>query len=340
LAIKRAARSALEEATESLLNPKIFREKYDLLDKTVFSNQEKFVTGSTVLSEGRVEKKYEVVVLADIDMSLLRGALVQIGLLLPPEKMPGWVIVIPEKVGDAPQRSAWIGNQPSVAESQLGDIIKQYGYRIVRPGEGKSLLSEIATNPEEHLSDIQAAARQMGATHVLVGESVFYPGRGVTRKEYSLGTAQIDLKAIEAATGNVVGQSSERISLELPGGNNIDKLVISAACFKLRDEVWKWLNNVNPSGAAGFNEVYLRFTGFVTYADYSAVVAAIEENIPGARKVTLRSLARGEAEIEVRFFGDAAELARQLIEYKFNNFSLEKGGEVDGKIVLKVIPHP
>jgi len=340
LAIKRGVREALEAAVESQLNPKVFREKYDLLDKAILSSPEKFVTGTTVISEGKVEKKYRVSVSAEIDLTKLRAALTQVGLLLPPEKMPTWMVIIPEKVGEQPQRSTWINGQASIAESEFGDIIKRYGYRIVKPGEGRSLSSDIANTPEEHLSDLQAAAAQMGATHILLGESEFHSAGGVTRKEYTLGTARIHIKAIETATGNAVGEAAQNTSLELIGTNSMDKLVISAACHKLKDEVWGWLNKANPTGATGFNEVFLRFSGFLTYADYSAVVTALEENIPGVRKVTLRSMARGEAEIEVRYFGEAAELAKKLTDYKFSGFYLEKGGEEDGKIVLKVVPRP
>ena len=340
LAIKRGVREALEAAVESQLNPKVFREKYDLLDKAILSSPEKFVTGTTVISEGKVEKKYRVSVSAEIDLTKLRAALAQVGLLLPPEKMPAWMVIIPEKVGDQSQRSTWINGQPSIAESEFGDIIKRYGYRIVKPGEGRSLSSKIANSPEEHLSDLQAAAGQMGATHILVGESDFHSGGGVTRKEYTLGTARIHIKAIEAATGNAVGEAAQNTSLELVGTDSMDKLVISAVCYNLRDEVWSWLNKANPTGAAGFNELYLRFSGFLTYADYSAVVATLEENIPGVRKVTLRSLARGEAEIAVRYFGEATELAKKLTDYKFSGFYLEKGGEEEGKILIKVVPRP
>jgi len=340
LAVKRAVRSALEEAAGSILNPEVFRKKYELLDKQVFSKPKRFVRNTTPLSEVRKGSRYVVVVWVDVDMSALRSQLVKLGLLPPPESLPRWMIFIPARMNNGSRNSAWKGAQaaPSIPESEFEKIIAHYGYRIVRPGGDESLTPKMIEKPVESLAKVLTEAKRMGATHLLIGESGAYSGKGISKREYTLGTAWVNIQAVEVATGKVVGEANARASLEFPDNVDLDEKVIPAACRKLRDDVIGWMAIVNPVGGAGFKKVSLILKGFVTYAEYKAVIVALEDEIPGVRKVSLRSLARGEAEIEARFASEGSELARLLVKHRFKGFSLELEGEAGGKFILKLVP--
>jgi len=341
LAIKRAARAALEEATGSLLNPRVFHKKYNLLDSEIFSKRKRFVGRTTPLSEFRKGNRYFVVVWAYIDVSLLKTKLVNLGLIPPPESMPRWMVIIPNRVNDGPRSSGWMegAGAASIPEAQFGKIIVRYGYRVAGArGEG-SVAAEAVENPADNLAKILETAKRINATHLLVGESAVYSNRGIVHKEYTLTTARISVMAFEVATGKVVGETSTSIALEIPDGAAIEKATIPAVCRKLRDELTGWLDMVNPSGAAGFERVSLLLRGFINYAHYDGVITALDQDIKGVRKVHLKSLARGEALVEVRFAGGGVDLVNQLRERRFKGFSLEPDGEEDGKFILKFIPH-
>jgi len=342
LALKRAMRSAIEEAAGSLINPKVFTKKYDMLNEKVFKHPKKFVTDTIPLSEARKGDMYEVVVWADVDMGALRAALVKLGLLPPPEKVPRWLVFVPESFNGGAPVSIWAqaGSSRSTVESETETVILKYGYHMVRAGKNDALDQEVIDRPVERTATILELAKRLGATHALIGKSSVFSGIGIKNKAYRLGTAKVRLTAYNVESGEIVGETGARAAIEVPDGDKLEEKVLRAACGKLRGELVGWMHSVNPTGAAGFDEAILRLHGFTSYPEYASLIEAVEGKIPGVRKVRLISMSEGFAEVEVRYAGDGGELVRKIVGLEFKLFRLKLQGETSGGYSIKVIPTP
>lgn len=343
LAIKKGARAALDDAAGSLLNLKTFTEKHDSIEQAVLNEPKKYITNVMTLSEERKGNNYEVVVSADVNMNLVKSELIRLGLLLPPDKMPVWMVVISERAGNAAPQSAWIGekNSPSYSESLMNGFIGNYGYRVIERKNNDAPIIDAQLPESEKAAKAIKAAENMGAAYLLVGECVFVESAGVSNKDYRLNTARLTMTLYEVSSGNALQETESMVSIELPPDPENPKRAIRAVIVKLDDEMTEWLQLYNPSGAAGYVKVKIDFYGFTNYGMYIELTSALDRDIDGVRKVTLVSLGPGEAEIDIQYAREkGSELVQKLIEYSFKSFRLQPAESKNGKYFLKVIPIP
>jgi len=341
-AIERANREALEEAIGSLINQRVYLARYQILDRNIISRPEEYIMSSTPLVEERVGDRYEVKVWAEVDTDAVRAKLVELNLLPPPESMPRWVVLVPCFRKGEPVETGWKSpeSEPSTAERELEEFIEEYGYDTLRPVPEIMPEKKCLKKPASCMEDFERAAQTMNATHAIVGEARVSSGEAITRPEYVLGVAGVYLKAIDVVTGEVIGRAGRRVAIELPDGENLDAKLLPVVFAKLRPELQKWMDSVNPAAPAGFEQVRLKISGFVSYSEYSAILEVLEKELENVRRYTLESVSRGEAQMKILYTGSPEELVRELVGWNYRGFKLQYRGETRGKHLIRVIQTP
>ncbi len=342
LAIKRANRAALEEALGSLISQRTYLARYDILNGNIISRPEKYIMSSTPLTEERVGDRYEIKVWAEVDTEAVRAKLVELNFLPPPESMPRWIVAAPSIRKGGPSQTRWRSpeSKPSTAEKVLEKFINNYGYEVAKPAEELIPEKKCIDKPMSCVEEYRNYASRMGATHIMLGEARVSSGEALTRPGYVLGVAGVHLKALGVATGEMIGRASRRVALELPEGENLQEKLLPPVFSKLKPELQKWMDEVNPAAPAGFEEVRLKITGFVSYAEYSAILDVLEKELENVRRYTLESIARGQAQMKILYTGPPDKLVRKLVELEYRGFEMNYQGKTKDKHIVKVVQTP
>lgn len=351
-AIKNALSRAVESASATILPGSVFENNYDALDQRILRNPEVYITNQVILSETRDAQRYRVTVRASINMDKLRSDLISAGLLMAREKIPLWLVIIPERLGDGEWRSKWYESVKgqSYAESALENAITEYGFRTVAKNPQSKLLpadeiektikavEKIINGGNELPSSLIKYAGSTGAGYLVVGRVQTTLGEGVSGAGFKLAIAEIELVAVEVSSGKIIGRFSARPAMESPQEEGLDGRNIKLGISKIKKDFYRMLDSVNPSGSpAGFPEITISLVGITSFEQYVAVRDFLENRVRGVRSVEIVKISPTEIVLKVKFTEKSEALVSTLIANNFGNFKLEDGGESEGirKIIIK-----
>lgn len=350
-ALQAALGKAVEEAVGSMAPLKVFMDKYSVIESKILKEPKKYIESHTVIAESKVENRYHMVVIAIIKLEVLRADMVTLGLLLPESKIPKWMVIVPDRIGEGAWRSRWFegGGGISASEANCEDMVREYGYRVaVIDPQGKRLSADVlkatlafVDSAGADAAQVPAAvtdlARSRGATYLLLGKGEAHLADGLNGPLYALGTADLKLVAVETNSSKTLGQFWSKAAVETLGNTGLDARALRMAVRRANNDLTKIFDSVNPAGsAAGFVAVTIVLSGVTAFEQYSAINKALEENIRGVRSVIIKKLAPGEVVLEVRFAGEAKTLITELTKLTFENFSIKEEGSEGGVYKLSV----
>lgn len=350
-AIKNAQSRAVESAAATVLPASVFENNYDALDQRIFRNPEVYSASQIILSESRDAERYRVIVRVAVNMDKLRSDLISAGLLLPREKIPLWMVIVPELTDNGRQRSKWFEGlkEQSQAESALEKIITEYGFRAVTKPGGKLLPADeiektvdaaekILNGGEDVPSSLLKFALGAGAGYLLFGRVQTKTREGMSGAGFKLAFADIELVAVEVSSGRIIGKFSASPALESLEDEGLEARTIKLGISKIKPDFYKTLDSVNPSGSpAGLPTITISVTGITSFDQYAAVRDFLENKVRGVRGVEIVKLSPTEIMLKVKFTGKADTLISSLLGGNFADFKLEDGGEIEGihKIIIK-----
>lgn len=343
-AIKNALSRAVELATATVLSASVFENNYDILDKRILLNADVYVTNQVLISESREAERYRVIVRVGVNMDKLRADLISAGLLLPKEKIPLWLVVVPERGSDGQWRSKWSDKvvAPSSAETAIEDVLLEYGFRVVTKNSQTKLITfdeieKTASATEKFFSGETALpsslikyAANAGAGYLIFGKVQTTLGEGISGGGSKLAIADIQLVEVDVAAEKVIGKFSITNAMEALQVEGLEARTIKLGISKIKADIYKTLDTVNPAGSpAGFPEVTISLSGIKSFKQYIAITDFLESGVRGVRGVEIVKVSPTEIVLKVKITGKAESLLSSLLANKFADFTLQDGGKIE-----------
>jgi len=237
---------------------------------------------------------------------------------------PKLMVLVEEKNMGIFDTTAW--ENVSEAETTLTEIFLNKGFQVVDPGTvRRNLEREKALRIIE--GDDQAAALfalKHGAQLAVVGKafSKSAPGKlGNTNLRSIQGV--VTARVVATDSGKVLASKSARSAKphidEMTGGS----LAIKSASKKLADGlIAQVLGTWRKQEQSGAREFTLTVSGLVSFLHLEAVMAFLENDVEGLKKVQQKSYTGGIAEIALEYGGASRDLARALAMHQFTGFRL------------------
>jgi hypothetical protein len=265
-----------------------------------------------VLNEERRGANYWVQIKADVRQDKLKEELAQLHDLLKYENMPRVFVVLAEQ---------WLRNEGNTTgridirlmESEMISRLKAKGFLLIDPDvlTGKLEISQVYSSGDVSDGIARKVGDLSGAELVIYGRGVVRDnGRAAMMGDFHSFQADIAIRAVNTSTGEIVATSMRSLkeagdSMELMGGRALKKATEQAAGDLVLELSQQW-----QAQMAGSRRVVLKVGG-VDFAAAGALEALLKK-VPGVQRVTRRSLKGDQAQIDVRFRGEAQKLAERI----------------------------
>lgn len=322
-AINQALRTAIEQVVGVFVNAQTKVSNFEVLDDTIYTKADGFVSEHRVVGEGKKNGVYWVQVQATVSVLPLAERLKALGVLRQ------WTIATVLK-GKGFNRAAL-----DAAETAINKRLIDAGFRIAdrevlialsNPALEKDLEAGRYARVLQQLRDADVDILVMGqASHEkTAGANV--PTYGGIVVNLSTVKARLDLKAIRSDTGELVAADAFEDRSVGSGGDTVSAQAVEKAGLKAADFL---IGQVIKLPAATSAPVQLVVKG-LTFTRARAFADSLKGH-HGVRKVHQQRFGNNQAVYEIEFEGDANLLAdvlaasAKLKPFKFDITSLSAG---------------
>ena len=338
-ALNDALRKAVEQAVGTLVQAQTLVDKYQLISDEIYTKSQGYIKKYAIISE-RPDINQGILrinIQADVSIGDIRNDLNAIGLLIERKGKPRMMVIIDEKIG-----SAESGYSTNLSESETVIIQKftEKGFNFVDEATVKKNMKRNMALQAIGGDDNAAASigLEYGAEVVIIGSAVAkLAGKGIAGTEMKSIHASITVRAVRAATGEIISSASEKGATahldETAGGALAIKKAGEKLASSLIDQIIaKWSGEVG-----GQTTVQLTVSG-IDFVSLNKFKTIIQSQVRGVLKLNQRSFTAGVAVIDVETKTNAQSMAEELAMKNFETFKVEIIGLSANKIDVKVIP--
>jgi hypothetical protein len=297
-ALDEALRQAVEQAVATVLTPDELVTRASQLKLRIYPRARSFIGTYRVLDEGEQNGVFQVHLSAQVGTGMLQrelGAGTTTGLPRLSQKLRGMVCIDVTGIDGNPAPE-----QVTLAEKVVRELLSARNVEVV-------------PRPRDCMEDAIIQSLKGEAAQAAVAGKALVTAGGPIRGTDQVGAhAKVTLRLIDV-DGRVSGQAEaerDAYGAEAAGGNG-------AGPIGVREAIGEAARAMTPAiaakwaGVTASGGVSVRIGGIGRYADYQAVVRAIQ-GLPGVAAVEPRRFVRGEANLLVRTASAAGQLAAGL----------------------------
>lgn len=330
-ALADALRNAVEKAVGTVITSESVSREFELVEDKVLSNARGYVKKYDILEKAEKDGVVEIKLRAQVGKDELAKDVDAALTLISQKGKPKILIMVAEQnVGQA-AAAAWWTNQGfttnlDVVENTFIDQWSPQGFSFVDPQAlaGKIKVSKAMTSATLEDKEVKEFGGKAGAQVVIVGKAVAQEvGKNVMGSNMVSARAVVSIRAIRTDTGDVLATSTmDAGSMALDAttaGSNAFRETTKKIADDLKQKIMKkWLEEVNAGQAVKLTINNVKKTGFLR-----TLKNTLTAQVRGVSAVRERGLKNKVAEFELDMKGSAQDLAVELENKKFPDFSLE-----------------
>ncbi len=344
LAIKNGQAVAISLAAGDFLPVEVQVAHFKTLNQALYDRAEDFVEGYRVLTEGRFDKTYRVLVEVTVAVRKIKDQLLSTGILSAGETLlPSVLLLLSEQsLEDLAPRYWWhtpAETRLTTSQETMGHLLSQRGFAVLDPATVLSEHPDVIIADQPDLTDAQAVdiGRRLQADVVVVGSAVVEVAPNTMGAEIRTFRATISVRAIQVSDGeSIAAVSRDAVAVNADYRVGAQTALGSAASLAAEDlagqlsAVWG-----TRQAQAGIVEILVQGTANLgNFVNFRRVLASL----PGLEQVQVKDLAADAATLEVTWKGDAQSLADALMRQTFVGFGLSIGEVTPGSLQVRLNP--
>ncbi|MCX7982466.1 MAG: flagellar assembly protein T N-terminal domain-containing protein [Syntrophales bacterium] len=295
-AIENALRNAVEEKAGVLIKSYTEVENFTVTMDQILSESKGFVNNYRILSEGRENNTYKVLIEADIGTGKLKERMDAIALVLARKSKPRLMVLFSgdvQKVG--------------LAEATIIKYLMSQGFKVVDPKTIKSSARQAGLNiTGDNPSAVTNVAREYGAEVVIVGNMEVI-NRPFKMGDIEIVTSEVTIsgKALNGDTGEVIATGTKSKKGELK--TSTEEVAKELARSLGNNIVEKWSHELS-----NVQTVKLFISGLNTYGDLNMLKDLLSTRVKGVKQIHQRSYKEGQVELDLEVRGNTQQVADDL----------------------------
>lgn len=315
-AIENALRNAVEEKAGVLIKSYTEVENFAVTMDQILSESKGFVNNYRVISEGKENNTYKVLIEAEIGTGKLKEKMDAIALVLARKSKPRLMVILG---GDTKN----VGH----AEASIIKYLMTQGFKVVDPRTIKpSIRHSDFTGTGESVKALTKIAREYDAEVVIIGNLE------VINRPFKLGDIEIvssevtiSGKAVRGDTGEIITTATKSKKGELkPATEEAAKELAKLLSNNILETWSRELTNVQT--------VKLFITGIESYNDLTTLKELMQTKVKGVKQIYQRSYAEGQVELDLEVRGNTQQVADDLEATSYNGRKIRIKGITANKI--------
>ena len=215
-AVARGLNAAVERAVSDLLPLESLVGSFQTLNQTVFGSPDEFIQGFKVLAENVADRRYRVIVQAEVSMPRITERLSQAGMAVGTQRLPAVLVAVSERrpEDDLP-RTWWVaGLVPESLPFQQGlqEGLAAVGLPVTDPldrdpggrVEAFGLPASLQTEDAVKLGGL------FQAEVVIAGSADVVPGENTMGEDIRTFRASVQARAVRVDTGEVIAETVQK----------------------------------------------------------------------------------------------------------------------------------
>ena len=326
-AIKNCLITAVGLTATGLMDIDSMVQNFETLNEILYTNIDKFIRGYKVLTEARMETKYQVMVQVTVSSKLVKGKLTKAGIVQEKMAMPKILLFIAEQSLEDDSPKYWWGRGmpfiSTASEKAIVEVIKEKGFKIIKHGPRiQNMAFRIVTDMPD-IQDQEAInfAAKMNADVIITGNSIannLSNTMGADMKSFKGLTA---VRALLVKTGKQIGSTSRTAVTanvnEIEGGRDALSGAGTLAGEEIAGQILSaWLKKDEETEKF---EILLKGAGnLANFVMFRRMLSTVE----GVKFVQVKELKSDKARISVDFNGKTRDLAAALMLKAFESFGI------------------
>jgi len=326
-AIKNCLITAVGLTATGLMDIDSMVQNFETLNEILYTNIDKFIRGYKVLTEARMETKYQVMVQVTVSSKLVKGKLTKAGIVQEKMAMPKILLFIAEQSLENDSPKYWWGRGmpfiSTASEKAIVEVIKEKGFKIIKHGPRiQNMAFRIVTDMPD-IQDQEAInfAAKMNADVIITGNSIannLSNTMGADMKSFKGLTA---VRALLVKTGKQIGSTSRTAVTanvnEIEGGRDALSGAGTLAGEEIAGQILSaWLKKDEETEKF---EILLKGAGnLANFVMFRRMLSTVE----GVKFVQVKELKSDKARISVDFNGKTRDLAAALMLKAFESFGI------------------
>lgn len=325
-AIDNALRGAVEKVAGVLITSASEVEDFELKMDRILSESSGFVNSYKIISEGRQDDTYTVLVEADVVTGKLKDRMSAINMIISRKAKPRLLIIFSEQA-----------QKDAVAESAMAKFFLSKSFKLI----DKEVLSRGGGLPRVKDSGDNAAlveaAHRNGAEIVIIGAvEATSSSFNINGIEMFTNKVIVSSKVINSDTGEVLATESEAKSA--PGMKGDYKAIAAEAAVKISKNLLDSVLDRWSSELVNTTMVKLIISGVDDYDDLAQLKELFSLEIKGFKEVLQRSYGQARVEFDLETKGNTQGVADDLAAMSLNKRKIKIQGISQNTIEARLMP--
>lgn len=314
-AIENALRNAVEEKAGVLIKSYTEVENFTVTMDQILSESKGFVNNYRIISEGKENDTYKVLIEAEIGAGKLKERMDAIALVLARKSKPRLMVIIN---GDA--------QKAGTVEATMIKHFMSQGFKVVDPKAIKASARKTTHNVGDNPGALTNIAREYGAEVIIIGHLE------VVNRPFKLGDIEIMSSEVTVSGKALSGDTGDVITT----GTKSKKGELKAATEEASRELAKLMsNNILETWSQELSNVQtvkLLIFGINTYGDLAAVKELLGMKVKGVKQIHQRSYTEGQVEFDLEVRGNTQQVADDLEAINYNGRKITVKGITANRI--------
>lgn len=332
---------AVSLAVEEILSPDLMLQRFDVLNKTLFTDTEKFIREFKVLTESISKNRYSVLVRATIAMNSIRKHLLLAGIEPGKGIMPKVLFLVSEQNLETIFPLYWWGEESvfvaAQAEKSLAEEMRKKEFTIIDHVAMVQNQELEPLNQDMELNDDAAVALggRFEADVVIVGNAVTRKLPNLLGSTVQSFEGAITARAIRTDTTEEIASTTQSITStstdEMSGSHDALNRAAKLAGEKLATQIGAaW-----SKAETGPNLIEIRVEGTSYLANLVKFRKVINE-LPGISNITIKEIQPDQTTLNANFQGNAKALAKTLMLMTFDGFGIKIDNVSDNRLTVEL----
>ena len=322
VAIAEAKKQCIKKALRSdLLAPAEYQKNAEKLESLFFNNptpyvDQYFIENEEIIDDGQ---RYRVTVSANIRKNAMKVALIEnkIGNVLSMTSKPSVMVMVRERF------ETRISGTRTV-ETILVNMLQEKGFRVVDPEQRKliDLRNRLFYEGTGNMQAALQAAMSFKADYLVFGEAVVTSSGPLAGTDLKARYANLNLKIVETSSGRIIatknGLGKTKHIDELTGGN----WALEESANKVGPKVLNKFESLLKQELMSGTEIIIDLYG-LEYPSQVEEAAVVLKGIENVGSVFRRFYFSGVGQFEVKFKGDATDLAEAVVNVEIDGQPLK-----------------
>lgn len=338
-AIDDAKRKAVEQIAGSQVSSETITENFQLVEDKIYARASGFVKSYQILSEAKEEGVYRVKIKATVDGGAIADNLEQLF-----KAKPRVIVMIAEQNIGSKGFSYWWGNSGFVSDMNImqNSLIEEWqprGYKFIDPALMADKLSIKGPMQNPGIPDDVAVtvSKDADADIVIVGKVLVSDAGQVMdgvkmHSFHAVGT----LRILNTDTGEIVAVADDTGVAANIDPNMGGRAAIKALAKKLAPDLERKIMTKWTAEAASARDVDVEVSGVKNTKIQKELERVLKDEIRGVEAVAVRKKKKDVVYLSVKVRASATDLAHDLENKSWKDFTVDVDDVSRGKISLKV----